>query len=118
MQHPQGSWYAYYTGDDVKDKTLDTNVSCYIANGVWHHYLCTRDAGFLESMFPVVARASELELDHPHPPRALCTSRSTISTRPARSNGMSTRRASRAKARCSPAHSPSPRRCAAPSPPP
>src|SRR4029079_6155519 len=47
MQHEAGSWHAYYVGNDVKDKTLDTNVSSYVANGVWHHYLCTRDAGFL-----------------------------------------------------------------------
>jgi hypothetical protein len=67
MQHPQGSWYAYYTGDDVKDKTLDTNVSSYVANGVWHHYLCTRDGGFLETMFPVVERAIDFALDNQHP---------------------------------------------------
>jgi hypothetical protein len=67
MQHPGGSWYAYYTGDDVKDKTLDTNVSSYVANGVWHHYLCTRDAGFLEAMFPAVERAIDFALDNQHP---------------------------------------------------
>ncbi len=51
----------------MKEHTLDTNVTCYIANGVWHHYLCTRDAGFLESMFPVVERAIDFALDHQHP---------------------------------------------------
>ena len=67
MQHDQGSWNAYYVGNDVKDHTLDTNVSSYVANGVWHHYLCTRDAGFLEEMFPVVERAIDFALDHQHP---------------------------------------------------
>ena len=43
-QHDSGSWYAYYSGNEVKEHTLDTNVTCYVANGVWHHYLCTLDA--------------------------------------------------------------------------
>jgi hypothetical protein len=66
MQNPNGSWHAYYGGDTVKDRTLDTNVTCYIANGVWHHYACTRDAGFLEMMFPIVERAIDFALDHQH----------------------------------------------------
>jgi|tagenome__1003787_1003787.scaffolds.fasta_scaffold20907802_2 hypothetical protein len=67
MQHEAGCWHAYYVGDDVKEHTLDTNVTCYVANGVWHHYLCTRDAGFLETLFPVVERAIDFALDHQHP---------------------------------------------------
>ena len=67
MQHDAGCWHAYYVGDDVKEHTLDTNVTCYVANGVWHHYLCTRDIGFLDEMFPVVERAIDFALDHQHP---------------------------------------------------
>jgi hypothetical protein len=67
MQHDAGCWHAYYVGDAVKEYTLDTNVTSYIANGVWHHFLCTRDAGFLEAMFPVVERAIDFALDHQHP---------------------------------------------------
>jgi hypothetical protein len=67
MQHEDGSWYAYYVGNEVKEHTLDTNVTSYVANGVWHHYACTRDAGFLEAMFPVVERAIDFALDHQHP---------------------------------------------------
>ena len=44
--------------------TLDTNVTCYIANGVWHHYLSTGDTGFLEELFAVVERAIDSALDH------------------------------------------------------
>ena len=66
-QHFTGSWFAYYVDDDVKERTLDTNVSCYIANGVWHHYLCTGDTAFLESCFPVVERAIDFALDQQHP---------------------------------------------------
>src|SRR3954471_14199772 len=65
-QNGDGSWHAYYVGDDVTDKTLDTNVTCYIANGVWHHYLATGDTAFLESFFGVVERAIDFALDQQH----------------------------------------------------
>jgi hypothetical protein len=64
MQRRDGAWHAYYQGNDVKDPTLDTNVTCYIANGVWHHYLCTGDRGFLEDYWTVVERAIDFALDH------------------------------------------------------
>ena len=67
LQHPAGSWHAYYEGDSVKEHTLDTNVACYVANGVWHHYLATGDTGFLEDLFPVVERAIDFALDNQHP---------------------------------------------------
>jgi hypothetical protein len=65
-QHSAGSWFAYYVGEDVKDSTLDTNVTCYVANGVWHHYLMTGDTGFLDDYFPVVESAIDFALDHQH----------------------------------------------------
>ncbi len=66
-QHLTGSWYAYYQGDAVKEHTLDTNVTCYVANGVWHHYLSTGDTGFLDDFFPVVELATDFALDNQHP---------------------------------------------------
>jgi hypothetical protein len=66
MQRFDGSWHAYYQGDAIKDHTLDTNVTSYVANGVWHHYLSSRDTGFLEEMFTVVERAIDFALDSQH----------------------------------------------------
>jgi hypothetical protein len=66
-QRPDGAWHAYYMGDHIEERALDTNVTCYIANGVWHHYLATGDTGFLEEFFPVVERAIDFALDHQHP---------------------------------------------------
>ena len=63
MQRPDGSWHAYYVGRAVKDVALDTNVTCYIANGVWHHYRSTGDTAFLEEFWPVVERAIDFALD-------------------------------------------------------
>jgi hypothetical protein len=65
-QRPDGSWHAYYMGDEIEDYALDTNVTCYVANGVWHHYLATGDTAFLEVFFPVVERAIDFALDHQH----------------------------------------------------
>lgn len=63
-QRPDGAWHAYYVGDAVKDPTLDTNVTCYVANGAWHHYLSTCDRRFLEDYWPVVERAIDYTLDY------------------------------------------------------
>jgi hypothetical protein len=66
MQHADGSWCAYYQGDAVKEPALDTNVTSYVATGVWHHYLSARDQVFLEAMFPVVEAAIDFALDNQH----------------------------------------------------
>jgi hypothetical protein len=63
-QRPDGAWHAYYIGNEVKDPTLDTNVTCYIANGAWHHYLSTRDRRFLDDFWPVVEAAIDYALDY------------------------------------------------------
>lgn len=62
MQRPDGCWHAYYVGRTVKDPALDTNVTCYAANGVWHHYQSTGDTNFLEEFFPVVERGIDFAL--------------------------------------------------------
>lgn len=56
-QRPDGAWHQYYLpGGRVEVALLDANVSAYVATGAWHHYLATRDRGFLETMWPVVER--------------------------------------------------------------
>lgn len=62
MQRADGSWHQYYLADRVEEAKLDTNVCAYIAAGVWHHWLLFHDAGFLESMWPVVERALDFVL--------------------------------------------------------
>ncbi len=57
-QHPDGWWFNYYWPDgSVEDPKLDTNVCAYVAAGVWHHWLCTDDRGFVEALWPTVERA-------------------------------------------------------------
>jgi hypothetical protein len=65
IQRADGSWHAYYGADgSVEDPKLDTNVCAYIATGVWHHWRSTWDRGFIDNMWPTVARALDWVLDH------------------------------------------------------
>jgi hypothetical protein len=41
----------------VEDRRRDTNVSAYVATGVWFHTLATGDDSLLRRMWPVVERA-------------------------------------------------------------
>ncbi|MCU1395416.1 MAG: hypothetical protein JWM34_3844 [Ilumatobacteraceae bacterium] len=60
MQRPEGAWNNYYLPDgSVEDIKLDTNVCAYVATGVWHHWLCTWDRGFVDHLWPTVDRALE-----------------------------------------------------------
>jgi hypothetical protein len=56
-QLPDGSWYSYYLADRVEDHRRDTNVTAYVASGVWFHTLATGDNSLLQRMWPVVERA-------------------------------------------------------------
>jgi hypothetical protein len=56
-QRPDGAWHAYYQQGKVKDPTLDSNVSAYIATGAWHHYLVTGDLEMLERLWPAIDAA-------------------------------------------------------------
>ena len=62
IQRSDGAWHNYYVPDDgaddtIEDAKLDTNVCAYIATGVWHHWKCTGDRGFVDNLWPVVERA-------------------------------------------------------------
>jgi hypothetical protein len=63
VQRPDGSWHQYYLADRVEQDKLDANVIAYVAAGVWHHHLLFGDAGFAETMWPVVERAIDWVLD-------------------------------------------------------
>lgn len=58
IQLEDGSWWNYYLPDgSVEEAKLDTNVCAYIAAGVWHHWLCTWDRGFVDNLWPTVRRS-------------------------------------------------------------
>ena len=43
-------------GGEVEDASGETNMSAYLAVGVWHHWMLRRDLAFVERMWPVVRR--------------------------------------------------------------
>ncbi|MGD9996559.1 MAG: prenyltransferase [Ilumatobacteraceae bacterium] len=60
VQRADGSWWNYYLPDgSVEEAKLDTNVCAYVATGVWHHWRCTWDRGFVDHLWPTVERAIE-----------------------------------------------------------
>jgi hypothetical protein len=63
MQRPDGAWHHYYLADRIEQDKLEANVTAYVATGVWHHWLLTRDRGFLETMWDVVEPAIDFVLD-------------------------------------------------------
>ena len=66
-QRADGAWHQYYLADEIEQDKLDANCVAYIASGVWHHWLITRDDAWLASVFPVVDKAMGfvLELQQP-----------------------------------------------------
>lgn len=62
-QRPDGAWLAAYEGEAIVDGTrAETNFVAYVATGVWHHYLISRNQRFLRELWPTVARAMEFVL--------------------------------------------------------
>lgn len=56
-QNPDGSWHARYHQSQPTDHARDGSYTAYLAVGALHHYLCTRDAQFLTTLWPTIDRA-------------------------------------------------------------
>ncbi len=57
-----GSWYAAYLDGEPQDRTRDSNLTAYIAVGLYHYYRVTGDAGFVAAMWPTMARAMDFAI--------------------------------------------------------
>lgn len=57
QQRPDGSWAMSYLRGKVVNPDRESNQAAYVAAGVWHHWLTTRDRRFVTVMWPVVVRA-------------------------------------------------------------
>jgi hypothetical protein len=55
-QRHDGSWPLKIVHGEIEDASGETNMSAYLAVGVWHHWLLRRDLPFVEAMWPVVRR--------------------------------------------------------------
>ena len=56
VQRPDGSVPLKLVGGVVEDASGETNMSAYLAVGVWHHWLLRRDHAFVRRMWPAVRR--------------------------------------------------------------
>jgi hypothetical protein len=54
LQHADGSWPFKIVGGAVEDDRGESNVSAYLAVGLWHHWLIRRDRAFVERLWPSV----------------------------------------------------------------
>jgi len=53
-QLEDGGWYSEYLNGEPKNLTRESNMSPYIAVGVFHYYLVTQDRPFLDYIWPTV----------------------------------------------------------------
>ena len=63
VQLEDGSCYSAYRQGVPEDKTRETNLSSYIAVGVYHYYLITRDIAVLREMWPCIVAAIDFALN-------------------------------------------------------
>jgi hypothetical protein len=62
-QRPDGSWPLKLAGGRVLDAGTDTNMTAYVAVGVWHHWLVRADRHFVRRAWPVVRAALDRVVD-------------------------------------------------------
>jgi hypothetical protein len=67
IQNPDGSWWYRYLNESPEELIKDSNHSGYVASGVWHHYLMTRDSRFLRGMWETVEKGINFTLDMQQP---------------------------------------------------
>ncbi len=56
-QREDGSWPMKVVVGEVADASAETNMTAYLAVGVWHHWLVRNDVAFVRRMWPAVRRA-------------------------------------------------------------
>lgn len=72
MQLSDGSWFAAYRDGIPEDRTRETNMSAYVAVGVFHYWLITGDRGLLESTWETVRRATDFAVRHQRAGGEIC----------------------------------------------
>lgn len=62
IQLNDGSWHSSYREGVPEDKTKESNMSSYLAVGLYHFYLITHDREFLVSMWPSMSAGIDYAL--------------------------------------------------------
>ena len=82
-QRADGSWPMKFVGGEVGDHSGETNMSAYLAVGVWHHWLVRRDDAFVRRSWPTVRRALDWVVSMQLPFGGVAWSREWADGRPA-----------------------------------
>jgi hypothetical protein len=86
-QRHDGSWPMKLVAGEVEDHSGETNMSAYLAVGVWHHWLVRRDEAFVRRTWPAVRRGLDWVVGHQLPFGGIAWSQEWHDGRPARVNG-------------------------------
>ena len=86
MQRPDGSWPLKIVAGEIEDHSGETNMSAYLAVGVWHHWLIRRDEEFVRRMWPVVQRGLDWVVDLQLPFGGIAWSQEWVDGEPAKVN--------------------------------
>ena len=62
-QLEDGSWYSAFRGGKPDDKTRESNMSSYLAVGLFHYYLTTGDKAFLQEMWSPMEKGINFALN-------------------------------------------------------
>ncbi|WP_221176874.1 prenyltransferase [Nocardioides pocheonensis] len=85
-QRADGSWPMEIVVGEVRDASGETNMSAYLAVGVWHHWLLRRDRAFVDRMWPVVRRGLDFVVGIQLPFGGIAWSQEWDASGPARVN--------------------------------
>ena len=85
-QRDDGSWPMKIVGGVVEDHSGETNMSAYLAVGVWHHWLVRRDSGHVRRHWPAVRRALDWVVSMQLPWGGIAWSQEWADGRPGRVN--------------------------------
>jgi hypothetical protein len=81
IQLEDGSWHSSYRDGLPEDLTKESNMSSYIAVGVFHHYLITQDRPFLEYIWPTICAGIDYAVDLQAPGGEISWARNSVGTK-------------------------------------
>ncbi|PIE61479.1 MAG: phenyltransferase domain-containing protein [Desulfobacterales bacterium] len=61
-QNVDGSWFSSYINGVPEDRTTQSHMACYLAVGLFHQYLITKDISLLTRYWPAMAAGVEFAL--------------------------------------------------------
>lgn len=85
-QREDGSWPMKIVSGVVEDASGETNMSAYLAVGVWHHWLVRGDRAFVDRCWPTVRRALDWVVSKQLPFGGIAWSQEWAGGAPSRTN--------------------------------